>query len=93
MTAYFEVVTRDDMNPADGIDYKGICAAFDDLGSAIEYAEAVGAACVSEIGGAWDEWEKCTDCGEWFPSVDLDRAGMCAACATVERDHGRRAER
>lgn len=81
MKGYYEIYAR------------GVHYAAPDLESAIETAEAVGADCVSQIGGVWDEWEKCTDCGEWSPSVELNRVGMCAACATVERDHGRKAER
>lgn len=77
MKTYFEIYVR------------GAHYAAPDLESAIETAEAVGADCVSQIGGAWDEWERCTGCGEWFPSVDLDTRGNCERCAVVDRDRER----
>lgn len=86
---YYEVVTRSGETSPDGIDYKGICAAFETLSEAIDYADKAGADCVSQIGGAWDEWERCTGCGEWFPSVDLDTRGNCERCAVVDRDRER----
>lgn len=77
MKIYYEIYVR------------GVHYAAPDLESAIETAEAVGADCVSQIGGAWDEWERCTGCGEWFPSVDLDTRGNCERCAVVDRDRER----
>ena len=77
MKIYFEIYAR------------GVHYAAPDLESAFETAEAVGADCVSQIGGAWDEWEKCAGCGEWFPSVDLDTRGNCERCAMVDRDRER----
>ena len=61
---------------------------FDDLDEAITYANANGSAIISEIGGNWCEFEKCTFCGEWFDSCELNTRGECDRCEMAIKDHG-----
>lgn len=81
MKTYYETPHRD------GNEYAAVIA-HDTLDDAIEYADANGIAIIYEIGSAWDEFEKCAFCGEWFPSTDLNSAGDCARCAQAIKDHG-----
>lgn len=75
---------------ADGIDLKGSCTAtaHDTLEDAIEYAEANNLNYIAEIGGSWDEWEKCDFCGEWYLSTELNEYGDCDRCIQAMNDHG-----
>lgn len=89
---YYEVynVTHSGDTDADGIDYKGSCeaVAFDTLEEATEYADKNGNNFIAEIGGAWDEFEKCAFCGEWFTSAELNIYGDCERCEQAMKDHG-----
>lgn len=58
------------------------------LEEAIEFAEANGIDLICEIGGAYDEYEKCGFCDEWMPSQDLDENGWCEHCNWYTK-HGR----
>ena len=75
---------------ADGIDLKGSCTAtaHDTLEKAIEYAEQNGLNFVAEIGGSWDEFEKCAFCGEWYTTSELNEYGDCERCVQAMKDHG-----
>ena len=57
------------------------------LDEAIEFATANGIDTIYEIGGNWDEWEKCWFCGEWFPTTDLDQDNTCHRCRIAIKDH------
>jgi hypothetical protein len=54
--------------------------AHDTIEEAIAFAEAHGCTTICEIGGSWDEFEKCGFCGEWLPAQDLDEGGWCRDC-------------
>lgn len=88
MQHYYESIKRDDLNPADGIDYKGSYYAHDTLEEAIEHADANGINYIYEIGGNWEEYEKCAFCGEWYSSTELNEYGDCERCVQAMRDHG-----
>ena len=57
-----------------------ITTAHETIETAIEFAEANGINTISEIGGSWDEFQKCEFCGEWMPSQELDKKGWCSDC-------------
>lgn len=81
MKRYFETVHND------GGEYP-VATAHDTLEEAIEFADAHGITLICEIGGNWDEWEKCGFCGEWFPSEDLNKDGECLMCEQAIKSHG-----
>lgn len=56
-----------------------VATAHDTLEAAIEFAEANGIDLICEIGGSWDEFEKCEFCGEWCTTEELDK-GICQRC-------------
>ena len=60
----------------------------DTLEEAIEWADTHGILTIYEIGGAWDEFEKCSFCGEWVTSYELDTDGFCERCLMALRSHG-----
>ena len=62
--------------------------AHDTLENAIEFAETHNITTISEIGGNWDEWEKCWFCGEWFPVSDLNTNNECFQCEQAIKSHG-----
>jgi hypothetical protein len=61
--------------------------AFYDLDEAIDYADKNGCTIISEIGGAWEEFAKCSFCGEWFTASELNLQGDCSRCECALRDH------
>ena len=61
--------------------------AHDTLEEAITFAEAHGITTIQQIGGAWDEFEKCEFCGEWFTAPELEN-GLCAQCEQAIKSHG-----
>ena len=77
---YYEVVKRYDENPLDGIDYKGLCIACDTIEEAIATANEIDATIICEIGGNWEEFEKCWFCEEWVSSSELNKNGLCEKC-------------
>ena len=87
MKTYYEIVKRVEDQPEDGIDYKGCLYAFDTLEEAIAFADTDGTVTViSEIGGSWDEYEKCWWCEEWKPSTDFGTApDLCEKCESYLR--------
>lgn len=92
MKTYFETyeTTRSgDALAEDGIDLKGSCTAtaHETLEDAIAYADAHGCTLIAEIGGSWNEYEKCAFCGEWFDSCELNTEGDCERCEIAIRDH------
>lgn len=54
--------------------------AHDTLEEAIEFAEANGIETICEIGGTWDEYQKCWFCGEWYTSAEIEKSGVCWRC-------------
>ena len=66
----------------------GELIAFDDLEKAMTYADKHNCSIISEIGGAWDDFEKCSFCGEWFTSTELNINRECERCETAIKDHG-----
>jgi len=74
MKVYYEVENKN--APQDGLP-AGVVE-FDDLDSAIEYAEKYGADLICEIGGSWDEFRKCWWCGDWC--CDVGKEGLCDHC-------------
>lgn len=81
MKRYFETVHHD------GGEYP-IATAHDTLETAIDFADAHGIELICEIGGSFDEWQKCAFCGEWFLAYTLNEHGDCERCAVAIRDHG-----
>lgn len=87
MKHYYEVAMRYE-DTEHGRDYRGALHAFETLEEAIEFAEDHDATCICEIGGNWDDWEKCGFCGEWFPSTELNKDGDCTYCEQAIKSHG-----
>lgn len=59
------------------------------LEDAIQYAnENNDVFIICEIGGNWDEYEKCTFCGEWVESSELNIHGECERCVEAIKSHG-----
>lgn len=85
----YEHTFSDDPAP-DGIDYKGSCTAVahETLENAIKYADSHGLVLIAEIGGSWDEYEKCEICGEWYPGDQMTKCGICTRCERAGIDHG-----
>lgn len=67
--------------------HKGTLIARDTLDEAIEYAEKNGIATIQEIGGCWEEYEKCWFCEEWFATSELNVNNECSRCESAIRDH------
>jgi hypothetical protein len=82
METYFETAHIEE-----GEEYATLTA-HDTLEEAIEFAEANGILTIYEIGGSWDEFEKCGFCGEWFPSNELNKEGDCFYCEQAIKSHG-----
>ena len=62
--------------------------AFDTLDEAIEYADNYGCNIISQIGGNWSDFERCTFCGEWWESTELNKDGECMYCEQAIKSHG-----
>ena len=62
--------------------------AFEIFEDAAAYADEIGSKTIYEIGGSFDEYEKCWFCGEWFTTGELDEDDLCDSCAVAVRDHG-----
>ena len=77
---YFEL-THDD-NGTEVYNY------FSDFEQATEYADEHGATQIDEIGGAWDEFNKCEFCGDWFTAQELKADGVCNQCYQASKSHG-----
>lgn len=93
MTHYYEVykiVSANDMYTDEDVDYKGSCeaVAFDTLDEAIEYADKNSITSITEIGGSWIDYEKCSFCDEWFDSCELNKDGECQNCQQAIKSHG-----
>lgn len=61
---------------------------FDSLEDAISHADKFGYTLISEIGGCWTDFEKCSFCGEWFDCNELNKDGECERCEQAIKDHG-----
>lgn len=61
--------------------------AFDDIDDAIEFADTHGIDLITEIGGYWNDLEKCEFCHEWFCSSDLNSDGLCDRCEYAINTH------
>lgn len=81
MNRYFETAEND------GSEYP-LTVAHDTIEEAIQYADTHEITHIREIGGAWDEYEKCTFCGEWVASYEVDTDGFCERCLMALRSHG-----
>ena len=64
------------------------CVEFDEWEAAEEYTNANGCGLICEIGGSWDEYEKCWFCENWYPRNELDRDGLCDRCEMAAINHG-----
>ena len=60
---------------------------FETFEAAEEYANETGAEVIEEIGGARDEFKRCTFCGEWFAESDLNKEGECLWCEQALNSH------
>ena len=89
---YYEAykITHSGNTDTDGIDYKGSCeaVAFDTLEEAIQYADENGITLISEIGGNWCDFEKCSFCGKWCDSCELNAHRECERCEMAIKSHG-----
>lgn len=56
-----------------------ILTAHETIEEAIEFAEANGIKTIYEVGGSFDEFEKCEFCGEWYTTEELNN-GICWRC-------------
>lgn len=61
---------------------------FETLDAAIAYADENGCERICEIGGSWDEWEKCAFCNDWYPISELNIENYCDRCQIAIIDHG-----
>ena len=61
--------------------------AHDTLENAIEFAETHKCTTITEVGGNWCEFGKCSFCGEWVDSCDLDTETICTDCQRAIADH------
>ena len=62
--------------------------AFDTLDEAIAFADDYGATIISQIGGNYIDYEKCSFCGEWFDCCELYGNGICRYCDQAIKSHG-----
>ena len=69
------------------IAHKGTLIAHDTLEDAIKYAEEKNITTIQEIGGSWEEYEKCWFCEEWFAVSELNVNNECSRCESAIRDH------
>lgn len=60
---------------------------FDTIEEAIAFADKNRLSIIQEIGGNWEQWEKCSFCDEWFPTSDLDAFKRCDRCKVAIKDH------
>ena len=74
MIHYYETATR------------GEIQAHETLEDAIQFANENGCTLITEI-GIFEDWEKCSFCGDWFPSVELDEKATCSRCLTAIKHH------
>jgi hypothetical protein len=83
MDRYYEVENKEAQQSGlpDGV------IAFDTLEEAIEYADSNMCNLICEIGGNWDNYEKCWFCDDWFPSSELLGNGVCQRCEIAIKDH------
>lgn len=65
---------------ADGSEY---CAGFEDLESAVDFAESAGS---EEIWSGYDVYSCCPICGEW--SCEIQPSGLCRSCHQSGIAHG-----
>ena len=65
-----------------------ITTAHDTLEEAITYADLHGVKLICEIGGSWNEFEKCPICEEWYPSEQIENSGLCTRCHWNGISHG-----
>lgn len=66
---------------------KGEIQSHETLEQAIEFANANNCEIISEIGGNWEEFQKCWFCDDWFISTELIGTGVCARCDRAIADH------
>lgn len=67
----------------------GETVAHNTLEEAFEYAENnADVIIICEIGGNWNEYERCTFCGEWCDSCELNSNGECERCEMAIKSHG-----
>lgn len=67
--------------------HKDTLCAFDTLEEAIDFAEKNNIKTIQEIGGSWEEYEKCWFCEEWFAVSELNTNNECSRCESAIRDH------
>lgn len=60
--------------------------AHETIDKAIEFAAEHNCTMISQIGGYWNDFEKCDLCHEWFPVSDLDN-GLCPDCERAFEEH------
>lgn len=58
------------------------------LEEAIKFADENNCCIVCEIGGNWGEWQKCSFCGDWVESVELNVQGYCSYCEQAIKSRG-----
>lgn len=64
-----------------------VTTAHDTLDEAIEFADSHGVTLISEIGGSWDDFGKCSFCGEWFTTCELSSDSLCEDCERAIEEH------
>lgn len=62
--------------------------AFDTFEEAVEFADNNGCTTIQEMGGSYDDYEKCEFCGEWYPTSEMNIENYCEQCQIAIRDHG-----
>ena len=71
--------------------YETFCGVYsyahDTLEEAIDFADKNECTFIAEIGGSWDEYLKCSFCGEWYPSYEINTNGDCSRCVQAIADH------
>ena len=81
MMHYYETAHRET-----GDEFETLTA-HDTLEEAIKFAEAHEIPTIQEIGGSWDEYEKCWFCGDWFTSSEMNTENTCERCQMAIWSH------
>lgn len=68
---------------------QGEIQAHSTLEEAIEFAEQNNCEIIAEIGGSWDEYQKCWWCEEWVPTTDFNiGCSVCEHCEQAIKSRG-----
>ena len=72
---------------SDGNTYP-LTMAHNTLEEAITYADENGIDFIYQIGANWEEYQRCSFCGEFWDPCEIDANGYCFRCLEAIRSHG-----